>query len=144
MNEMHPFRTLSPLFRRSPWGEDWREFWGTGEGANGEWAPQVDVVEQPESYVLKAEMAGLKAEDIHVRLHGDTLTLSGEKKQENKEDNDHYKMVERRYGAFQRTFVFPTPVNDDNVEADLADGVLTVRVMKKAEGRPAKIKVKSR
>ena len=143
MKELIPFRSLTPFFR-SPFGEDkeslWRQFWGTEEEAS-RWMPRVDIVDKPEAYLVKAEVPGLKAEEIHVNLTGDTLTLSGEKKEEQKKESDHYKLFERHYGAFERTFTFPTPVDAEHVEAEVADGVLSVRVMKREEGKAAKIKV---
>jgi HSP20 family protein len=101
------------------------------------------VIEKPEAYLVKVDVPGLKAEDIDVNLTGDLLTLRGERKQEEKKEGHHYQVFERRYGAFERAFTFPTSVDPDHVEAEIKDGVLTVRVMKREEGKSAKIKVKA-
>ena len=72
------------------------------------------------------------------------LTLRGEKKREEKKKDEYGQLFERRYGSFERSFTFPSHVDAAHVEAEMADGVLTIRVMKKEEGKQAKIKVKSR
>ncbi len=145
MKDLVPFRSLMPFFRSPMWDKEtlWPELWET-EGETGRWMPHVDIVEMPGAYLVKAEVPGLKAEEIEVNLTGDTLTLSGEKKKEEKRESDHYKLFERRYGAFERTFTFPTPVDAEHVEAEVSDGVLQVRIMKKEEGKAAKIKVKAK
>jgi HSP20 family protein len=144
MNEIAPLRRLTPLLRW-PFAEDspWRRLFETVEDAPMAWAPTVDIVEKPEAYMVRAEVPGLKANEIELTLTGDTLTLRGEKKQEEKKKDEHGQLFERRYGAFERSFNFPTPVNNENVEAELKDGILTVRVMKMEEGKQAKIAIKT-
>jgi len=145
MTELAPFRKMTP-FLRWPFGDQdsyWRRFLVPPEEADIVWAPTVDITEKPEAYVVRAEVPGLKAKEVDLCLTGDTLTLRGEKKREETKKGEHGQLFERRYGAFERTFTFPTPVNADNVEADLVDGVLTIRVMKKEEGKQAKIPIKA-
>ena len=144
MNELAPFRKLTP-FLRWPFGESdsyWRRFFEPAEEGELTWAPTVDIVEEPQAYVVRAEIPGLKAEEIDLSVTGEVLTLRGEKKREEKKEDEHGQLFERRYGAFHRTFTFPTPVDPEHVEAELADGVLTVRVMKKEESKLSKIAIK--
>ena len=146
MTELVPFRKMTP-FLRWPFGDGdsyWRRFLQPVEEADMAWAPVVDITEKPEAYVVRAEIAGLKAKEVDVTLVGDVLTIRGEKKRDETKKDEHGQLIERRYGAFERSFTFPTPVNPDNVEADLVDGVLTIRVMKKEEGKHAKIAIKTR
>ena len=101
-------------------------------------------MEKPEAFTIKVEVPGMNADEIEVGLRGDVLTLRGERKQEERKQGEHYQVFERNYGSFERTFTLPTPVDADHVEAETKDGVLTVHVMKKEEGKSAKIKVKAR
>ena len=102
------------------------------------------MIEKPEAYIVKMEVPGLKAEEIDVNVAGDLLTLRGERKPEEKKEREHYHVFERRYGAFDRAFTFPVPVDAKHVEAEIEDGVLTVRVMKREEGKTARVKVVAR
>jgi HSP20 family protein len=144
MKELAPFRKLTP-FLRWPLGDIdsyWRRVFEPAEEGELAWAPTVDVVEEPAAYVVRAEIPGLKAEEIDLSVTGDVLTLKGEKKREEKKETEHGQLLERRYGAFHRSFAFDTPVDPENVEAELVDGVLTVRVMKKEESKQSKIAIK--
>jgi HSP20 family protein len=105
--------------------------------------PVVDVFEEKEALVLTAEVPGLKADEVKVNVEKNVLTLSGERKLESKEDKGGYKLVERKYGAFTRSFVLPETVDGEKIEAALADGVLTVRIPKKPQSQPRKIAVKA-
>mgnify|MGYP003572777171 FL=1 len=145
MNKLTPFRSMTPLFRRPLWNEVlglWPQNWREDE-ETGDWAPTAELIEKPEAYLVKLEVPGIKAEEIDVSFTGDLLTLRGERRQEEKKEGEHYQIFERRYGAFERSFTFPTPVDATHVEAEIKDGVLTIRVMKKEEGKTAKVKVKT-
>jgi HSP20 family molecular chaperone IbpA len=145
MNALSPFRSLLP-FTRAPWWEDVENAWRRGLGFEEEtpamWAPRVDVLDKPESYLVKVEVPGMKADEIHIDCTGEMLTLNGARKQEEKREGEHYRVVERSYGAFQRTLTFPTAVDPEHVEAELKDGVLNLKIMKAKGARAAKIKVR--
>lgn len=101
------------------------------------WMPIVDVAETPEELVMTAELPGLTAKDVNVRVENGVLTLYGEKK-ETKEEADekrHYHLFERFYGEFRRTFTLPRAVNADKVTATFENGVLTIRMPKTAEAK---------
>ena len=105
------------------------------------WTPAIDLYEDKDSVVVKAELPGMKKEDIEVTLHEGTLSLSGERKSEKKvEDADVYR-AERFYGRFQRTISLPTPVAADKVTAEYKDGILTVKLPKTEEAKPKQINV---
>jgi len=104
-------------------------------------SPKVDIYETENSYVLNAELPGLKKEDIKIDLNDNTLTLKGEKKFEEKVEKENYVRVERSYGNFTRSFVLSDNVNADNITASYKDGVLEVTLPKKEEAKPKEIKV---
>ncbi len=108
-------------------------------------APSVDVAEDGKAFKITAELPGLEAKDVEVSISGDMLVLKGEKQAEKEEKDKNYFMSERAYGSFQRAFVLPDNIDRDKIAADLAKGVLTITLPKKAEARkPAhKIEVKA-
>ncbi|HOU52451.1 MAG TPA: Hsp20/alpha crystallin family protein [Myxococcota bacterium] len=106
------------------------------------WVP-VDVLENAEEVVLRAELPGVKPDQVDVRIEDNVLTLSGEKKLENEEKKDQYLRVERFYGKFSRAFTLPHYVDAGKVVAEYKDGVLTLHLPKKAETKPRQIPVKA-
>jgi HSP20 family protein len=107
-----------------------------------DFAPSVDVLEEPEALVLRAELPGVKREDIDVSVDANVLTLKGERKLEVEESKRRYHRIERSYGTFVRQFQLPSNVDASTIDAQLADGVLTLRITKKQELKPRKIDVK--
>lgn len=107
-----------------------------------DFAPSVDVHEDAESLVLRAELPGVKREDIDVSVDSNILTLKGERKLEKEEQGRRYHRIERAYGTFVRQFQLPSNVDSSSIDANLADGVLTLRLGKKQELKPRKIDVK--
>jgi HSP20 family protein len=114
-----------------------------GQSANlfGGWTPALDVYEDKDNFVVKAELPGMKKEDIDVSLHDGALSLSGERKNETKYENAEVYRAERFVGRFQRTLSLPTPVAADKVKAQYKDGVLTVTLPKTEEAKPKQIDV---
>jgi len=106
-----------------------------GERRAGDFVPAIDMFEEGSELVIKAELAGIRREDIKVELSGNMLTLSGEKRGEEKVERKDYYRVEQTYGTFSRTLELPEGVNVDNVKANFKDGVLEIRVPRKAEAR---------
>lgn len=105
------------------------------------WMPPVEISESGNEVTLTAELAGIDTKDVHVELDGDVLTLRGEKQAERKEGDPstEYYLVERSYGAFQRSFTLPSTVDPENIKAEFTKGVLTVHMPKtttsRAQGR---------
>ena len=101
------------------------------------WAPVVEASETPEEFSVTAELPGLKMEDVSVECENGTLTLRGSKKEERKEiETDRkFHLWERSYGEFQRSFTFPTAINEDKIVAEYQNGVLTVHLPKTAEAK---------
>ena len=104
--------------------------------------PAIDVADNEDAVVVKAELPGCKAEDIDISVHGNTMTVSGEKKQEQEKKGKGYYHVERSYGSFRRDITLPDDVDAEKVEAACRDGVLTITLPKTGKARAVKVKVK--
>ena len=95
--------------------------------------PHVDVKETDKEIVVEAELPGMDEKDISLALQDGVLTIRGEKKQEYDEEKENYRVMERRYGSFQRSLRLPDTVDEDKVEASFGNGVLKVIVPKRRE-----------
>jgi HSP20 family protein len=105
-------------------------------------APAIDVTENDESYIVKADLPGIKKEDINVTVHEGMLTISAETKAENeKKDGDKVIRRERRYGKYTRSMSLGQQVDEANVKAAYKDGVLELMLPKKTEAKRQKITV---
>jgi len=105
------------------------------------WTPALDVYEDKENFIVKAELPEMKNEDIDVSLHDGSLSISGERKSETKHEDAEVYRAERFFGRFQRTVTLPAPVAADKVKAQYKDGVLTVTLPKTEEAKPKQIDV---
>ena len=114
---------------------------GEGEVSTRTWAPPVDIYENGDNLVLKAELPGLSPEDVEIRVQDNTLYLKGERKFEKEVEEQSYHRVERSYGTFTRTFSLPNSIDADKVAANYKDGVLTLTMPKKEEAKPKTIKI---
>ncbi|HEY6196658.1 MAG TPA: Hsp20/alpha crystallin family protein [Candidatus Eisenbacteria bacterium] len=123
-------RLFEDFFTPVPLKQDWASL-----------TPPVDVEETPEAYVFRADLPGVSSKDVKVTVIGDTLTLRGERKREEKQDESSLHRIERMYGSFERSFTLGTPVRSDQVKAAYRDGVLEIRVPKADEARPREIEV---
>jgi HSP20 family protein len=132
-------RMMDDFFGRSmrPW---WPARWLRGDGEIT--APVVDVYEEKDEVVVKAELPGLDKKDIEVNISDSELILKGEKKKEEKIDEENYYRCERSYGAFLRSVELPTDVQADKVKASFKNGILEIRLPKTEEAKTKEIKVK--
>jgi len=105
------------------------------------WMPAVDLYEDKDNFVLRAEVPGMKKEELQISLHEGVLTLSGERKQEEKHENADVYRSERFFGRFHRTISLPATVNPEKVTANYKDGILTVLLPKSEEAKPKQIPV---
>jgi len=108
-----------------------------------DWAPQVDIKEQKDCYVLHADLPGVSPEEIEVSMDDGVLTIKGEKKTEAKTEKEGYKRVERTYGSFYRRFTLPDTADADGISAKSNHGVLEITIPKKPSVQPKKISVTS-
>jgi len=118
------------------------EFTRSAQQMLGGWTPAVDLYEDKDNLVVRAELPGMTKEDIGISLHEGVLTLSGERKVEEPCKDAAVCRSERFVGRFQRTLTLPAPVNPDKVNATYRDGILTVTLPKTEESKPKQIAVK--
>jgi HSP20 family protein len=108
----------------------------------GDWVPAVDIYENDkQEIVIKAEMPGMKREDIELRVENNTLTIRGERKRETEVRDEQYHRVERSYGNFVRSFSLPSTVDASHVSAEYKEGVLSVTLPLREEAKPRQIPV---
>lgn len=144
MNVWSPFRHLSVLRDEIDrlFDSPLNELTSSSQQFLSGWLPMIDLYEKPDHLVLTAELPGMKKEDIDISLHGDVLTLSGERKEEATFDKAETYRSERFLGRFQRTLTLPVAVNGSKVQASYKDGILTVTLPKAEEAKPKQIEVK--
>jgi HSP20 family protein len=116
---------------------------GDGSAATAEWAPAVDIKEEPDKFILQADLPGVKPEDIDVSMEDGVLTIKGDKKTEATTDKEGYKRIERTYGSFYRRFSLPDTANPDAISAKSNQGVLEIVIPKREAVQPKKINVTS-
>jgi HSP20 family protein len=121
-----------------------RGWTGAGGGEMQSFAPAVDIYEDDGTITVQAQVPGVKAEDVHIDVENNVLTMSGERKLEREDKREGYHRIESSYGSFTRSFVLPESANAEKVEANLSDGVLTVRIGKRPEAAPKRIEVKAK
>ena len=106
------------------------------------WRPAVDIFEDENSIVLRAELPGMKKEDVKINLENNVLSLRGDRKFDKEVKKENYHRIERAYGSFCRSFTLPTNVDKSKIEANYKDGVLEVTVPKSEEAKPKEIEIK--
>lgn len=120
---------------------------GNGSGSSGKvmrrWIPAMDLVEAGDDLVLRADLPGMTEDDIAIEINDNVLTVSGERRAENKEEGETFYRAERAFGAFSRAMTLPDGVSPDAVTARFQDGVLEVRVPKPEERKPHRVRIGS-
>jgi len=144
-------RRLAPFFSREPFHALQQEMddlinrfsagWNT-EWAGGVSVPSIDLTETDKSVEVRMDLPGVKPEEISIEVSGNTLRVSGERKEEKEEKGKTYHRVERYSGTFARAITLPCAVKDERVDAECKDGVLTISLPKADEAKTHKIKVK--
>ena len=132
-----PFRVMRDVLRWDPF----RELEAAAGGDYGLFAPSFDVKENRDGYVFRADLPGVKEEDLEISLTGNRLAISGRREEEKREQGETYYASERSYGSFSRAFTLPDGTDAENVKAELKNGVLQVVVPKKPEVQPRKITI---
>lgn len=122
---------------------DWmRDPFGQMMPVQSQWSPQFEVRETADSFLFKADLPGIKQEDVDIQLHGSRLQISGHREDEHEEkDGENIYAYERSYGSFSRAFTLPDNADTDHVACNLEGGVLTLVVPKKKGAQPRKIQI---
>ena len=119
----------------------WELPWTTTRSTRAFW-PALDVQENENEITVKAEIPGCNAEDVDISVHGNLLTISGEKKQEEEKEGKGYYYVERSYGSFRRDVNLPSEVDTSKIDASCKNGVLNIKLPKVEKAKAIKVKVK--
>jgi HSP20 family protein len=136
-----PFRDMDDVFNRF-FADTLRRFPMQSGGLAGdsqparEWAPLADVSENDAEYVIKAELPEVRKEDVNITVQDGVLTLSGERKQEKREDGERTHRVERYYGSFARRFALPENADEQRIRAESRDGVIVIHIPKQPVVEP--------
>jgi len=143
MMRYEPFEGINQLQR-----EINRLFESPGYRGNGEtglsasdWAPAVDIREEPDAFVLSADVPGVDPKDIEVTMEQGVLTLKGERAHDKEEEKKGFRRVERVRGSFLRRFTLPDTVDPDQITARTNNGVLEIRVPKGEKAQPRRIEI---
>ncbi len=137
--EPRNFSTLQDQMNRFFEDSFFRPF--TDDSSIATWAPAVDIYEDGNNLVVKADLPDVNEKELDLRVENNTLTLRGERKFEKKVEEENYLRIERRYGSFSRSFSLPNTVNTEGIKAEYKNGVLTVTLPKREEAKPKQIKV---
>jgi|SRR5438105_7901580 len=141
LTRFEPLRELTSLQNQLN-----RVFQDFGRGSDelltsGTFVPAVDIYEDENSLNLKLEVPGIDQKDLDIQLENNTLTVRGERKFEHEEKEENFHRIERRYGSFARSFTLPNTVDTENVQANYENGILKIKLVKRAEAKPKQIKV---
>ncbi len=138
-----PARELSTL--QSEVNQLFNSFFGDGGRGEGtavrRWIPAMDLVETQDHFVVRADLPGLSQDDISIELEDNVLTISGERKREEKTEKEGYFRLERASGQFARSLTLPEGIDAEAVTAEFKDGVLEVRVPKPEERKPRRVSI---
>jgi HSP20 family protein len=105
-------------------------------------SPTFEVKETADAFVVRADLPGVKEDELDVSLHNGVLSISGSRQAEERRDGESYYLYERQYGSFSRAFSLPETADGEKIEAKLDSGVLTLTIGKKIEAKPRKIAFK--
>ncbi len=108
-----------------------------------DWLPAVDIREEPERFVITADVPGVEPNEIDINMENGVLTISGEKQTESEEELKNYKRVERTRGSFYRRFTLPESADADRINARFSNGVLEIVIPKQERVQPRKIAIES-
>ncbi len=114
---------------------------GGGAVAARRWVPAMDLVEDGDHYVLRADLPGVREDDVEIELDDNVLTVSGERRSQHDEQRDGYRRIERSYGSFSRSLTVPDGIDPERIEASFDGGVLEVRVPKPEQAKPRRVAI---
>ena len=134
IKDKESIKSVEDLFDRYAMSLPWPFTRGASSASGlslGDWNPRVDISESEKGYEIRADIPGVRKEDLRVTLHDGVLTLQGERHQEKREDDERLHRVERSYGSFSRSFHLPDDADATAMSASAKEGQLTVSVPRK-------------
>lgn len=143
IQKWEPFRELSGF--QDEMNQLFEDFFGRMPTrkmfSEGFWAPLMDIEETKDDILVKAELPGMKKEEVKIQINNDVLSITGERKREEETREKTYHRIERAYGKFQRMIRLPTEVDASKVKATFENGVLTIRLPKSEQAKPKEIAI---
>jgi HSP20 family protein len=140
LGKWEPFRDMLNL--RADMDKVFKTFFsGFPEEREGYWAPVIDIEEDKDNIVVKVEIPGMRKDDIKIAVHGNMLSVSGERKQENEVKDKTYHRIERAYGKFSRIITLPSEIDADKIRASYKDGLLKINLPKMESMKPRQIDI---
>jgi len=106
-----------------------------------QWVPRVDIREEPERFVIQADIPGVEPKDIEIQMDKGILSIKGERRAEKRDEGERYSRIERSHGMFYRRFALPDSANPEGISAQGRHGVLEISIPKRAETTPRRIAV---
>jgi HSP20 family protein len=141
--EWDPFRMMRDLMRWDPFREMAPAFPTAPAWEPATFAPSFDVTENKDAYMFKADVPGVKQEDLEITTAGNRLQISGKRDSEHESKTDTVYTYERQYGSFSRSFTLPDTADSDHAKSELKEGVLTLVIPKKPGAQAKKISISS-
>lgn len=139
LTEWRPFSDFAELRHRLD-----QAFRDLSDGAQHGWTPSVDLVRRDDSLVLRADIPGIKPDEVKIEIEDDVLTVSGRHSEESEEKKEQYVRRERRYGSFSRSMVLPRGVKAEDIEATTENGVLEVTIPMPQAEQKQKVEIKAK
>lgn len=137
LTEWRPFSDFAELRHRLD-----QAFRDLSDGAQRGWTPSVDLVRRDDALVLRADIPGIKPDEVKIEVEDDVLTVSGAHSEETERKEEQYMRRERRYGSFSRSMVLPRGVKADDIEASTENGVLEVTIPLPRAEQKQKVEIK--
>jgi HSP20 family protein len=118
--------------------------WRTSEerAMRGTWVPAINILEKEDMVTITADLPGLSAEDVEVKVEEGTLSIRGERKFEKADEGETYHRVERLYGSFERNFTLPNSIDVEKIEARFINGEMVLTLPKREESKPRSVTIK--
>ena len=136
---------MAVLMKPEPFASEFNRLFNTlldaGDAPAQRWVPAIDLVEEKDHFVLKADLPGLDEKDVSIEIQDNTLTVAGERKAETESRDRGWYRAERSYGRFSRALTLPDGVDADAVTAEFDKGVLEVRIPKPEERKPRRVQI---
>lgn len=143
LTRWEPFKDADDFFRNFAQGFGRWQLPAEVRSKEMQWSPAADISETASEYLVKAELPGVKREDVKVTLENGVITIEGERKLEKEDKSEKTHRIERFYGSFSRSFSLPDDADAAAVRADSKDGVLSVHIPKtKGDGKPRAVEIK--